>query len=134
MIQNSVDDGGGKALEVGSNLVLTFWAKGKAGGTGNVNYALRYLDGVGNILASSQNQFFQGSINPDTWSKITYSAMPAVPVGAVGAFIEFSQAIGPIDATNPAGIVLIDDLSLVAHPLTSAPTSTARKAGALIKR
>ena len=34
-------------------------------------------------------------------------------VGAVAAFVEFSQGIGPIDAGNPAGRVLIDELSLM---------------------
>jgi hypothetical protein len=112
MLQNSVEQGGRPALVVGSSPVLSFWAKGNAGGTGNVLFALRYLDGVGNIKANSMNQFFQGSINPNTWTRITYNLGP-VPAGSVAAFIEFSQAIGPIDAGNPAGLVLIDDLSLI---------------------
>ncbi len=111
MLQNSVEQGGRAALVVGSSPTLTFWAKGTAGGTGNVLFALRYLDGVGNIRANSLNQFFQGSINPNTWTLITYN-LGVVPAGAVAAFIEFSQAIGPIDGSNPAGVVLIDDLSL----------------------
>ena len=74
-------------------------------------FALRYLDGVGNILANSQNQFFQSLINATTWSQISYN-LGAVPVGAVAAFVEFSQGIGPIDAGNPAGKVLVDDLYL----------------------
>jgi hypothetical protein len=133
MLQNSVEQGGRPALTVGTTPVLTFWAKGTAGGTGNVLFALRYLDGVGNIKANSLEQHFEGLINPNTWTRITYTLPGGVPVGAVAAFIEFSQAIGPIDASNPAGLVLIDDLSLVV-PATSAPASTARKAGVLIKR
>jgi hypothetical protein len=113
MLQNSVEQGLRPALVVGSTPVLRFWAKGTAGGTGNVLFALRYLDAVGNIKANSGNQFFESRINTTTWTQISYSLGP-VPAGAVAAFIEFSQAIGPIDATNPAGKVLIDDLSLQA--------------------
>ena len=112
MLQNSVEQGGLPALTVGDTPTLSFWAKGNAGGTGNVLFALRYLDGVGNILANSQNQFFQNSINQDTWTQITYTLANGVPVGAVAAFVEFSQAIGPIEASLPAGKVLIDDLYL----------------------
>ena len=115
MLQNSKDQGGRPDLTVGSSPTLTFWAKGTVGGTGNVLFALRYLDNVGNIKANSNNQFFQGSINPNTWTKITYNLGP-VPAGATAAFIEFSQAIGPIDANNPAGKVLIDDISLRVLP------------------
>jgi hypothetical protein len=113
MLQNSVEQGLRPALVVGSTPVLRFWAKGTAGGTGNVLFALRYLDAVGNIKANSGNQFFESRINTTSWTQITYSLGP-VPAGAVAAFIEFSQAIGPIDATNPPGKVLIDDLSLQA--------------------
>jgi hypothetical protein len=134
MLQNSVEQGGRPALTVGTTPVLTFWAKGTAGGTGNVLFALRYLDGVGNIKANSENQFFHTQINPNTWTQITYTLPGGVPAGAVAAFIEFSQGIGPIDAGNPAGLVLIDDLSLTVPPATSLPASSARKAGALIKR
>ena len=111
MLQNSIEQGGLPALTVGDTPTLSFWAKGNAGGTGNVLFALRYLDGTGNIKANSTNQFFQGLINPTTWTQISYN-LGAVPVGATAAFIEFSQGIGPIDAGNPAGKVLIDDLYL----------------------
>jgi len=111
MLQNGKEQGMRPNLVVGSSPTLTFWAKGAAGGTGNVLFALRYLDDTGNIKANSMNQFFQASINPNTWTQITFNLGP-VPVGATAAFIEFSQAIGPIDAGNPAGTVLIDDLSL----------------------
>jgi len=113
MLQNSVEQGGLAPLTVGDALILNFWAKGTAGGTGNVLFALRYLDGIGNILYSSGNQFFQGSINTSTWSNITFTP-PSVPVGSVAAFIEFSQGIGPIEPGLPAGLVRIDDLSLAA--------------------
>lgn len=111
MLQNSIEQGGLPPLTVGDMPTLSFWAKGTAGGTGNVLFALRYLDETGNILANSGNQFFQNQINENTWSEITYS-LGAVPTGAAAAFLEFSQGIGPIEAGLPAGRVLIDDLSL----------------------
>ena len=111
MLQNSVEQGGLAPLTVGDMPELSFWAKGTAGGTGNVLFAIRYLDGVGNIKANSANQFFQTMINETTWTKITYN-LGAVPVGSVAAFIEFSQGIGPIGVGLPAGKVLIDDLYL----------------------
>jgi hypothetical protein len=116
MLQNSSKDGGLADLVAGDTPTLSFWAKGTAGSTGNVNFALRYLDVDGNIKADSFNQFFQGKINESGWTEITYS-LGAVPAGATAAFIEFSQAIGPI-GTGPAGEnftagkVLIDDLYL----------------------
>ena len=59
MLQNSIEQGGLPPLTVGDTPTFSFWAKGSAGGTGNVLFALRYLDGIGNILANSNNQFFQ---------------------------------------------------------------------------
>ena len=102
---------------MGTSPVLTFWAKGTAGATGNVTFALRYLDSIGNILYTSPpNQNFANAINISTWTQITFNG-GVVPAGATAAFIEFSQAIGPI-GVGPAGEnwfagkVLIDDLSL----------------------
>jgi len=112
MLQNSIEQGGLPPLTVGDTPELSFWAKGFAGTTGNVLFALRYLDGTGNILASSGNVFFQGSINESDWTEITYN-LGAVPAGATAAFIEFSQAMGPIDPPSLLpGKVLIDDLYL----------------------
>ena len=117
MVQNSVEQGGLAPLTAGDTPTLTFWAKGDAGTTGNVLFALRYLDSVGVIKANSGNQFFQGNINPNSWTQISYN-LGAVPVGATAAFIEFSQAIGPIGGGLSAGRVLIDDLYLgVAAPV-----------------
>jgi hypothetical protein len=111
MLQNSTVDGMLPALIEGDQPLLSFWAKGFAGTTGNVLFALRYLDSNGIILSSSGEQFFQTSINTSTWTEITYD-LGVVPVGAETAFIEFSQAIGPIDDNNLAGTVLIDDVFL----------------------
>ena len=116
VLQNSIEQGKRPPLVVGTSPVLTFWAKGTAGATGSLTFALRYLDNVGNILYNSMNQNFSGAINTSTYSKITFNG-GAVPSNATAAFIEFSQAIGPI-GTGPAGEnwfagkVLIDDLSL----------------------
>lgn len=129
MFQNSIDDGGLPALTVGDTPTLSFWAKGTAGGTGNALFALRYLDGTGNILANSGNRFFHTSINTSSWTEITYN-LGAVPIGATAAFIEFSQAIGPIEAGLPAGRVLIDDLYLgVAAPIPEPGTYALMLAG-----
>ena len=142
MLQNSIEQGGLPALTVGDTPTLSFWAKGNAGGTGNVLFALRFLDGVGNILANSNNQFFQDKINVNSWSQVTYT-LGAVPVGATAAFIEFSQGIGPIDAGNPPGKVLIDDLYLgvaVVAPPVPEPESYAMMlaglgiVGAIVRR
>jgi hypothetical protein len=117
MLQNSIEQGGLPALTVGDTPVLSFWAKGSAGTTGNVLFALRYLDGVGNILYSSMNQFFQSAINTSAYTQITFNG-GVVPVGATAAFIEFSQAIGPIGGDLIGGKVLIDDINLrVATPV-----------------
>jgi hypothetical protein len=125
MLQNSIEQGGLPPLVEGDTPTLTFFAKGFAGTTGNVLFALRYLDGVGNILANSGNQFFQGLINETTWTEITYN-LGAVPVGATAAFIEFSQALGPTEAVDPTcigclpGLVLIDDVNLSVIPVPAA--------------
>jgi hypothetical protein len=123
MLQNSIEQGGLPPLTVGDIPTFSFWAKGTAGGTGNVLFALRYLDGTGNILADSMNQFFQSKINTTTWTEISYS-LGAVPVGATAAFVEFSQGIGPIDAGNLAGKVLIDDVNLSVVSVTAVPEPT----------
>ena len=139
MLQNSIDQGGLAPLTVGDNPTLTFWAKGTAGGTGNALFALRYLDGTGNIKANSGNVFFHTAINNSSWTQITYS-LGAVPANATAAFIEFSQGIGPIEPGLPAGRVLVDDLFLgvaaaVPEPETYALMLAGLAAvGALVRR
>lgn len=123
-LQNSVEQGGNPPIPlaaIGTTGEFSFYAKGFAGTTGNVLYALRYLDGVGNILANTGNVFFQGSINETTWTQITNNSL-VVPMGAVAAFLEFSQAMGPIDpgAGLFAGQVLIDNVSLTVVPVPAA--------------
>ena len=134
LVQNSIDQGGLAPLVAGDTPTFSFWAKGFAGSTGNVLYALRYLDGTGNILASSNNVFFQAALNTTSYTQFTNN-LGAVPVGAVAAFVEFSQGIGPI-GTGPAGevwlpgLVLIDDVYLgVAAPVPEASTYAMMLAG-----
>lgn len=124
MLQNSVLDGMLPGVTPGDNPLLSFWAKGFAGTTGNVLFSLRYLAESGAILATSGNVFFQGSINTSSWTEITYD-LGVVPVGASAAFIEFSQGIGPIDGvTNLAGTLLIDDIVLLGQAIPE-PSSIA---------
>lgn len=112
MLQNSEKDGGKGPLMAGDVTSFSFWAKGTAGTTGNVLFALRFLDTVGNIKYDSGNQFFQGSLSETSWTQITFTPAVAVPVGATAAFVEFSQAIGPIGGDLKPGLVLIDDVHL----------------------
>lgn len=123
-LQNSVEDGGLPGITPGDNPLLSFQAKGFAGSTGNVLFQLSYLDATGNILVSSGLQFFQGLINENTYTEITFD-LGVVPLGASAAFIEFSQGIGPINGTDLlAGTVLIDDIVLEGVAIPE-PTSLA---------
>ena len=136
MLQNSVDQGGLAALTAGDTPVLSFWAKGTAGATGSLTYALRFLDSIGNILYTSNNQNFGGAINTGAYTKITFNA-GAVPVGATAAFLEFSQAIGPT-GVGPAGEnwfagkVVIDDLNLAVAAPVPEPESYAMMLAGLV--
>lgn len=125
VLQNSIEQGGLPPLTVGDTPFLSFWAKGTAGATGNVTFALRYLDNIGNILYDSLSKSFTGQINTGSYSQITFQG-GAVPAGATAAFIEFSQAIGPI-GIGPAGEnwfagkVLIDDVNLEVASVVAVP-------------
>lgn len=115
-LQNSVANGGQPDLIAGEIASFSFYSKGFAGTTGNVLYSLRFLDSVGNILYSTGNVFFQGDINPNTWTQITAPDV-VIPVGANAAFVEFSQAIGPVNGDDLlAGSVLIDNVTLATVP------------------
>lgn len=110
LFQNSVSDGGLPPLIPGDAPVLTFWAKGDVGVTGNILFALRYLDSNGIIVYNSGNQFFQNSVNASTWTQITFPA-PVVPANAYAAFLEMNTAVGPILENRP-NAVLVDDIQL----------------------
>ena len=102
LVQNSVDDGGQSSiigLYTGKTVVLTFWAKGTPSETGNVNFSLRYLDAVGNILNPVINTSFQSQINATTWTKITLNG-PAIPANISAMFLEMTLATGPIGLTD----------------------------------
>jgi hypothetical protein len=104
MLQNTEKDGGMPPLMAGDTPSFSFWTKGSVGDSGNVLFALRFLNTNGNILADSGLQFF----NPTrVWTQITFQPV-AVPVGATAAFLEFSQAGGGVGN----GSVLIDDVYL----------------------
>ena len=113
LFQNSVDHGGLPALtafNVGDTPVLSFWAKGDVSTTGNVLFALRYLDGIGNILGGSGNRFFQSAINTSTWSEITFQAA-AIPTGTKAVFLEMNTAVGPL-LDGRSNAVYVDDVYL----------------------
>ena len=124
---NSVDDGGlvpVSSAHWGKSSTLTFWAKGNASVTGNVNYSLRYLDSIGNILNPVVNTQFQGSINEATWTKITKAGV-VIPANTTAVFLEMTLATGPTGVTtNPDGSVsdygqarvLVDDVSVTVVP------------------
>ena len=136
LVQNAVDDGGMPSilgLYVGKTTVLTFWAKGNASFTGNVNFSLRYLDAVGNILNPIVNTSFQNLINASTWTKITLNG-PAIPALTSAIFVEMTLAVGPTGVQPPGNCgvdpmtglplpcdygqakVLIDDVSVRVGP------------------
>ena len=114
-LQNSTDQGGMPPLTPGDNPLFSFWITGDQGTTGVVNFALRYLDDVGNILADSGSQQIGDSLSWDEWTEITWD-LGVVPEGATSAFFEISQAIGPIGTINgdvfEKGIIIIDDVYL----------------------
>lgn len=112
LFQDSVAHGGLAPLtaaKVGDTPVLSFWAKGDVSTTGNVLFSLNY-QGEGGLLGSSGNQFFQGSINPDTWTLITFQAA-AIPVGTTSVFLEMNTAVGPL-LDGRMNAVYIDDIQL----------------------
>lgn len=113
LFQNSVDHGGLApltAFNVGDAPMLSFWAKGDAGVTGNVLFALRYLDGTGNILGGSGNQFFQNSLSATAWTEVSFQAA-AIPAGTQAVFLEMNTAVGPLLDGRP-NAVKIDDVYL----------------------
>ena len=136
MAGNSVDDGGQLpilGLYVGKLTRLTFWAKGSASQTGNVNFSLRYLNSIGAILNPVVNTSFGGLINTTTWTKITLLG-PAIPAATSAMFLEMTLAVGPTGVQPPGNCgvdpitglplpcdygqakVLIDDISIEVLP------------------
>lgn len=108
IFQNSVEQGGLPPLTAGDTPSFSFWTKGDQSVTGDTLYALRFLDGTGNILANTGNVKF---VPTATWTQITLASPLTVPNGAVAAFLEISAGVGPILENRPHG-VLIDDVYL----------------------
>ncbi len=114
---NSVDDGGQLpilGLYVGKLTRLTFWAKGSASTTGNVNFSLRYLNSIGAILNPVVNTSFGGLINTTTWSKITLLG-PAIPALTSAMFLEMTLAVGPT-GVQPPGTCGVDPITGLPNP------------------
>ena len=112
LFANSADNGGLtlNPANWGTSPTFSFWAKGQTGTTGNLTWALRYLDGVGNILAQTFNQTLN-SVNPTTWTQFTTALL--MPANTKGVFFETTFAIGPVNGTTfTGGGFLIDDISL----------------------
>ncbi|WP_422013980.1 PEP-CTERM sorting domain-containing protein [Roseateles sp.] len=110
------------AANVGDTPMLSFWAMGDVGTTGNILFALRYV-GPGGILADSGNQFFQGAINASGWTQISFQA-GAIPAGATSVFLEMSTAVGPL-LDGRANAVYIDDIQLTLTTAVPEPASVA---------
>lgn len=121
LFQNAVDHGGLPALgaaDVGFAPMLSFWAKGDGSTTGNVLFALHYLDSVGNILnGNGGNHFFQGAIKPTIWSQISFQAN-AYLAGTKAVLLEMNTAVGPLMDGRP-NAVYIDDVVLTSVPEAS---------------
>ena len=116
---NSVDNGGKMAIDPAlwlTSPTFSFWAKGETGTTGNLTYALRYLDATGNILAGtpSPSPTFN-TVNPNTWTRFSVSIQ--IPNGTTAVFFETTFAIGPVGIQNgqnfTGGGFRIDDIQLV---------------------
>ncbi|MGK0500877.1 MAG: hypothetical protein ACJAYG_002531 [Oceanicoccus sp.] len=127
-LQNSIEDGGLPPLTAGDTPDFSFWVTGFQGTTGNLTYALRYLDSDSNILADTGAVNIGNLISWNEWTFISDSL--AVPVGATSALVEFSQAIGPIGTSVDgivfdAGTVIIDDVWLGVVETTAVPVPAA---------
>ena len=116
---NSVDTGGKLPVDSalwGTSPTFSFWAKGETGTTGNLTFALRYLDATGNILGQTPPGTNLNSVNPNTWSRFSVSI--PIPNGTTAVFFETTFAIGPV-GVQPSGLVFtgggfkIDDIQLV---------------------
>jgi hypothetical protein len=117
VLQNSVNDGGLPSLVTPTQpLVFSFWIKGTFGDTGNLSYALRYLNNVGGIVASPAAGTLSapGQISANSWTQYTFP-LPAVNSPANALFVEFNAASGPLIAGNPTRVFL-DNVSVTVVP------------------
>ncbi|MFT7772600.1 PEP-CTERM sorting domain-containing protein [Roseateles sp.] len=132
LFQDSVAHGGLPSLtaaNVGDTPVLSFWAKGDAGTTGNALFALRYM-GISGILVDSGSQFFHQAINADGWTLITFQAA-AIPAGTTSVFLEMNTAVGPL-LDGRANAIYIDDIQLTLTTAVPEPQSYALLVAGLV--
>jgi len=109
LFQNSVDHGGLLAIDPanwGTAPTLSFWLKGNVSVTGNLNYALRYLDSTGHILntgSSAAATIWTGNVD-HAWTQITRTPDTVIPVNATAVFLEMTLATGPTGPAVPCGV------------------------------
>ena len=97
------------AANVGETPLLTFWAKGDVGTTGNADFWLRYM-GASGILLDSGAQSFGGSLSLDDWRQTSYQGA-AIPAGTTSVMLEINTAVGPL-LDGRANAVYVDDVEL----------------------
>ena len=133
--QNSVDHGGLMAVDSsnwGTAPTLSFWLRGNTSETGNVNYALRYLDSVGNILngGSAGAKIVMTGNTDQGWFQVTRTPNTVIPVNTSAVFLEMTLAAGPSGTFPGCGgtcnwgtpAVYVDDVSItLANPVAVVP-------------
>lgn len=113
LLQNSVSDGGGPDLTAGPGYILSFWAKGTIGTTGNINFSMRYLNSVGGIIYNSGAQVItNAALSSSEYRQFGVTGI-AFPATANAVFVEIVGANG--GEGGPVS-VSIDDVSVVAIP------------------
>lgn len=97
------------SANVGDTPLLTFWAKGDVGTTGNANFWLRYLGATG-ILLDSGAQSFGAGLSVGDWTQVSFQGA-AIPVGTTSVMLEINTAVGPL-LDGRANAVWVDDIDL----------------------
>jgi len=111
-LQNSIEDGGLASLEELTTVDVSFQWASAFGPGGVANYAVRILDGTGNIvddtgvIALPDNGGVYGLISAPT---LNVPAFGAAPADEYAVFVEFSAAAGAFDGSSSGGF--IDDVS-----------------------
>ena len=106
------------AANEGDTPLLTFWAKGDVGTTGNANFWLRYM-GASGILLDSGAQSFGGSLSLDDWTQVSFEGA-AIPVGTTSVMLEINTAVGPL-LDGRANAVHVDDVELALATPSAVP-------------
>jgi hypothetical protein len=97
------------AANVGDTPLLTFWAKGDVGTTGNANFWLRYM-GASGILLDSGAQSFGDGLRVDDWTQTSFQGA-AIPAGTTSVMLEINTAVGPL-LDGRANALYVDDIDL----------------------